>query len=115
MKAATARAKGRQAESGARDFLRANGFPTCERIPAGAEEDRGDLSGVPGFTVQVKHYADPARAVREGIAGAIAQQGRAGTRWAAAIVRPPGKPNPAEWRVVMTLDQWADLVAEVNR
>ncbi len=100
-----------KAESQARDFLRAHGHPHVERIPAGAEADRGDLSGVYNVTVQVKAYSDVGRACREGVIEALQQQQRANTDWAAVIVRPPGITDPAMWRVVMTLEHWAQVVA----
>ncbi|NKZ93740.1 hypothetical protein GS966_28875 [Rhodococcus hoagii] len=40
-----------------RDYLRANGFPHCERTRAGYTRDAGDLHPAPGLTVQVKDRA----------------------------------------------------------
>jgi hypothetical protein len=48
------KAKGDWLERTARDYLAEAGVP-CERIPAGATLDRGDL-WVPGHTVQCKNW-----------------------------------------------------------
>ncbi|MBM4496211.1 hypothetical protein GS426_11240 [Rhodococcus hoagii] len=51
------KAKGDRAERAVRDYLRANGFPHCERTRAGYTRDAGDLHPAPGLTVQVKDRA----------------------------------------------------------
>ena len=81
-------------------------------LGAGRREDTGDLWVLPGVTVQVKHRADPANAIRLAAVGSAVQAVRAGcafavglvpiprarggtVRWAACCVTWPGQP-PAE-------------------
>ncbi|WP_064078920.1 hypothetical protein [Prescottella equi] len=42
--------RGDRAERAVRDYLRANGFPHCERTRAGYTRDAGDLHPAPGAT-----------------------------------------------------------------
>ena len=104
-----AKKKGTAAETGLCLHLRANGI-RAERIPAGAEADRGDVYAHPDWTVQVKHYADVARAIREGLAGLVDQQANAGTRYGAVVVRRPGRPDPADWAVVVPMSTFVTLL-----
>lgn len=105
-----AKRKGSQAEAAVRDYLRDNGFPQCERIPAGMVEDRGDLGGIPGWVLQVKSYKDIARALREGVADAEHQRINAGLPYGAAVLKRPGKTDPADWYMVVPLAVGADLM-----
>ena len=91
--ARTARNKGREAENRLATWLQANGFPDAERS-ASKLEDRGDIAGVPGCAIQVKHYADPMRGLREAQAGARKQ---AMGRRPVAVVRLRGVTDPALW------------------
>ena len=91
--ARTARNKGREAENRLATWLQFNGFPDAERS-ASKLEDRGDIAGVPGCAIQVKHYADPMRGLREAQAGARKQ---AMGRRPVAVVRLRGVTDPAEW------------------
>jgi hypothetical protein len=113
VKATSARRKGLQAEAQARDYLCSHGL-VCERIPCGAAIDRGDLVLVDHqgdrFCVQVKHYADTARAVREGLAELPGQMEACGALFGFVIQRPAGVTDPARWRVVMTLEQMVAIL-----
>ena len=104
-----AKAKGTAAETGLRQHLRANGI-RAERIPAGAEHDRGDLLAHPDWTIEVKAYANPARAISEGLADLRVEQANAGTRYGAVVVRRPGKPDPADWAVVVPMSTFVTLL-----
>lgn len=111
----TARTKGRQAETAVRDFFTAAGF-VCERIPAGEKDDRGDLVLVVGgvrFCVQVKHYADTNRAIREGQAELPAQSAACRADHGLVVQRPKGVPDPAGYRAVFTLEELAALLARL--
>lgn len=37
-----------------RDFLRASGHPNAERLPSEGSQDRGDIAGIPGWTIEAK-------------------------------------------------------------
>ncbi|MCP4962263.1 MAG: hypothetical protein GY925_23715 [Actinomycetia bacterium] len=48
------RAKGARGERDVVDYLNANGYPHAERRLSGAADDRGDIIGIPGVTIEVK-------------------------------------------------------------
>ena len=49
--------KGSRWEAAVRDYLSEHTGLRVERIPAGAADDRGDLSGLPGLAVECKDVA----------------------------------------------------------
>ena len=51
------KAKGSRWEARVRDYLSDALRTRVERIPAGAQHDRGDLSGIPGMAVECKDVA----------------------------------------------------------
>jgi Holliday junction resolvase len=91
-------------------YLRANGFPYCERhYGAGRPDDVGDVDGVVGWTIECKNHkgldlsgwCDEAEAERV--------NGR--QHYAAVIAKRRNKPTEASY-VVMSLSTFADLLAE---
>ena len=58
-------------------------------LGAARREDTGDLWVLPGVTVQVKHRADPAQAIRLAADGAAVQGRRAGNAFAVGLVPIP--------------------------
>jgi hypothetical protein len=48
--------KGNKYERDVADYLRDAGWPGMERIRAGWTDDRGDLDGIIGFTVECKNH-----------------------------------------------------------
>lgn len=108
---ARAKTKGTEFESMVRDFLRRHGFQ-AERIPAGAEHDRGDIAGVIGWTLELKNYTDTTRAIREGLADLEVEQENARTKYGAVIYKRRGVRDAGKQLVVMELDQWATLVLQ---
>jgi hypothetical protein len=84
-------------------------FPHVERQPQRGAYDRGDLLGIPGWVLELKaeRSLDATTALKEAQAAAR----HAGATWCAAILKRRSKPI-GEALVVMTLTQWADLVAD---
>ena len=82
----------------------------CERIPAGATLDRGDLWTEPA-AIQCKDC----RTLSLGawLRDAIEQQRNAGKRLHALVVKRKGVTAPADQIVVMTLEQFRELLTEV--
>lgn len=106
-----AKRKGDAAElEAARQLADRTGWPVRRKLGAGRSDDTGDLDGVPDTTVQVKHYRDIGRAIRECLLELPAQQANAGTTFAAGLVRRPG----GHWFAVLTLDQLATLLREAT-
>jgi len=82
----------------------------CERIPAGATLDRGDL-WTAAAAIQCKNH----RTLSLGawLRDAMEQQVNAGKRLHALVVKRKGTTDPAEQFVVMSLEQFRELLAEV--
>jgi hypothetical protein len=101
--------KGTSFESAVRDFLAEHGFPTVERRTLYGAQDKGDLSGIAGWTFECKNEKkmDIAGAVDE----ARIEAKNAKTIWFAAIVKRKGK-NAAEAYAVMPLSELALIIAE---
>jgi len=91
------------------DYLAAHGHPYAERRHVRGSRDRGDLSGIPGWVLELKatRELDVAGAVDE----AAKEAGNAGTRWYAAILKRRRKPI-AEAYVVLPLRLFAELLRE---
>mgnify|MGYP003346958667 FL=1 len=81
----------------------------CERIPAGATLDRGDL-----WTDRAAIQCKNQRTLSLGawLRDAIAQQVNAGKRLHALVVKAKGTTDPAEQFVVMSLAQFRELLAD---
>ena|SRR5215469_8054783 len=69
--------------------------------------DHGDITGL-ACAVQVKNYADIARAIREGLAGVAVQKANAGLMWGAVFVRRRG----GKFFVAMDASDWVSLYRE---
>lgn len=93
--------RGDRAERAVRDYLRANGFPHCERTRAGYTRDAGDLHPAPGLTVQVAdraQYAWP-----EWLRQLDEQRDEAKADHAVLVVKRRGLGDPGQWLAVMPL------------
>ena len=100
--------KGTTFERAVCDYLAA-WFPNVERQCLRGRYDRGDLLGIPSWACELKaeKKLDPTTALKE----AEAAQKNTGAAFCAAILKRPRQPI-SKALVVMTLEQWADLVAD---
>ena len=106
-----AQRKGDAAERDVADRLAAlTGLPVRRKLGAGRADDTGDLDGIPRWVLQVRHYADPQRAIRDGLAVLDTQQANARAQFAALLVRRPGTVDGPRWIAVVDLDRLADLI-----
>ncbi|ORL06447.1 hypothetical protein [Prescottella equi] len=104
--------RGDRAERAVRDYLRANGFPHCERTRAGYTRDAGDLHPAPGLTVQVKdraQYAWP-----EWLRQLDEQRDEAKADHAVLVVKRRGLGDPGNWLAVMPLAAIARLLRDAG-
>lgn len=103
------KAKGNAAERAVRDFLQGYGIE-CDRIPAGATNDTGDVivyrKNWPA--IQIKNQ----KAMSLGTWITEAQQQAQNAKRATAIVvhKRKGKGNPADWYVTTTLAEFLQLM-----
>ena len=102
------KAKGSAFERLVRDYL-AEAFP-CERIPAGATLDRGDL-WTPHAAIQCKNHRT--LSLGSWLAQAVQQQQNAGKRLHALVVKRKGTTDPGAQLVVMSLQQLRTLLSEL--
>ncbi len=86
------------------------GYPVRRKLGAGRTDDEGDLEGVPDCTIEVKNYADLARAIDAGLTDSVREQANAGTAFGAAMVRRRG----GRWFVALTVEQFCALHREAT-
>lgn len=82
------------------------GLPVRRKLGAGRKDDTGDLDGLPRHVVQIADWANIAAAVRIKPKEAEQQRVNAQAEHAATMIRLRG----GEWRVTLTLEQWARYV-----
>ncbi len=106
--------KGDRAEREACIYLsKATGHTVERRFGAGMENDKGDLVGIPDTVVQVCDYKNKSEAVLKKPREAEQQRINANAKHAITMVRFNKRPGCAEgdnWRVVLTLEQYARLI-----
>jgi hypothetical protein len=102
------KAKGSAFERLVCDYL-AQAFP-CERIPAGATLDRGDL-WTEAAAIQCKNHRT--LSLGSWLTQTIEQQRNAGKRLHALIVKRKGTTDPSQQLVVMSLDQFRSLLSQL--
>ena len=109
-----AKEKGDRAEREACIYLTAaTGHIVERRFGAGMEKDKGDLIGIPDTVVQVCDYKNKSEAVLKKPREAEQQRLNAGVDHAITMVRfnkRPGCKEGDNWRVVMTIEQYARLI-----
>ena len=106
--------KGDRAEREACIYLTAaTGYVVERRFGAGMELDKGDLIGIPNTVVQVCNMKNKSEAVLRKPREAEQQRLNAKADHAITMVRFNKRPKCAEgdnWRVVMTIEQYARLI-----
>ena len=82
------------------------GLPIRRKLGAGRKDDTGDLDGLPEHVIQIADWADTAAAARIKPKEAEKQRINAQAKHAATLIRFRG----GQWRVTLTLEQWARYV-----
>ena len=104
------KAKGSQWERDVVAYLRANGFPYAERrFGAGQQNDKGDIVGIPGVTIEAKNHAK--FALSDWLAQAEEERKNAGNKFGVVVVKRRGK-SAGEGYVVMTLETFCEIVGD---
>jgi hypothetical protein len=102
------RAKGTAAESAVVKYLRDAGFPAAERRALAGSLDKGDVTGVPDWTLEIKNCA------RDGLPGWMDELAKeivnAATRHGAVVHKRRGKGSAGEWFATMTLAQLTEIM-----
>lgn len=106
------RDKGTRAENAVVDYLRGRGFRSVERRAQRGTKDAGDLTGLPGYVVEIKDHArlELAAWVDE----AEAERRNDGAHIAVVWHKRRGKGSAGDWYVTMRGSQFADLLREAG-
>lgn len=100
--------KGSKWERDLVNWFNQHGHPGVERAyGAGRPDDRGDLTGIPGFTIEAKNHQKITLATF--VDETAREAHNAGTPWYATIIKRRSRP-PADAYVVMPLHIFADLI-----
>jgi len=102
------KAKGSQWERDVAAYFRDNGFPEVERrYGAGAQADKGDINGMPGFVIECKNLG---RINLNSIMDeTLREQANAKKMFGIAIIKRRNRPTK-DAHVVMTFDQFVSLL-----
>lgn len=100
--------KGNKAESDVVKWLKENGFPYADRRIAGAQLDKGDISGVNGVTIEVKNQ------VRMDLAewvGELEIEMANDKAWTGTVLhKRPRRTDIDEWYCTMPAKVWLALI-----
>ncbi len=106
-----AKAKGSKAESDVVKWLKVNGFPYADRRIAGAQLDKGDISGVNGVTIEVKNHArmDLSAWVKE-----LEVEIKNDSAWTGTVLhKRKGRSDVNEWYCTMPAKVWVELIRRI--
>jgi Holliday junction resolvase len=103
-----AKAKGSGAERDVVVALKDEGFIYADRRLAGATLDKGDISGIPGVTIEIKNHAkmDLAGWTEELKVEMTNDKAWTGVVWH----KRKGKGNPLDWYCTMPARVWIELL-----
>jgi len=109
---ASAKRKGVETENKLVEWLHRNGAPYAERRHLAGANDKGDVGAVPGVCLDAKSGVKmtPLKWLRE----IVKETFNSGADTGAVIVRPKGMPDPDDWVVMMTMENYRDLMVEAG-
>ena len=106
------KAKGSQWERDVVKYLKETGHRWVERAyGAGRQDDRGDITGLPGWVLECKNHK--AMDLAGWIAEANVERANANAEYTVVVVKRKGKPA-ANGYVVMELEQFSRILRELN-
>lgn len=107
------RAKGTAAESAVVAYLQANGFSYAERRALAGINDKGDISGVPGWVIEVKNCSQAS--VGAWLIEASIEATNASVDCYCVWHKRAGKGSPGDWYVTVPAEVFVTLcVLEVR-
>lgn len=107
-----AKRKGSRAESDVVKWLKQNGYPYADRRIAGAQLDKGDISGVNGVTIEVKDHKrlDISTWVNE-----LEIEMKNDKAWTGTVIhKRKGKSNVDDWYATMPAKVWIQLIRKID-
>ena len=108
-----AKRKGSKAEADVVKWHKANGYQYADRRIAGAQLDKGDISGVNGVTIEVKDHVrlDLSAWVKE-----LEVEIKNDSAWTGVVLhKRKGKSNVDEWYCTMPASIWIKLIKEIMK
>lgn len=96
--------KGATSERAVVEWLIANGYVHAERRLAGAVNDKGDVSGLPGVVIEVKNHAR--QQLADWVDQLIAEMANAKSDLGVVIHKRKGKGGVDEWYASMPAYVW---------
>lgn len=108
----SAKRKGSAAERTVVKWFKANGYPYADRRLAGATLDKGDISGLPGVTIEIKNHA------KLNLAGWTAElevEMKNDGAWTGVVIhKRKGKGDVGEWYATMPAKVWLALLKKID-
>ena len=106
-----AKAKGSGAERDVVKYLK-QWFPYVDRRLAGATLDKGDISGIPGVTIEIKNHAKMNLA---GWTEELLTEMANDKAWTGVIIHKRiGKGDVGEWYATMPAKIWIELIRKID-
>jgi len=106
------KAKGSAAERAVVAYLK-QWYPHVDRRLAGATLDKGDISGIPGVTIEIKNHS------RIDLAGWIAEletEMANDKAWTGTVIhKRKGKSDVGQWYATMPVNIWIELLRKVTK
>ena len=106
------KAKGSAAERAVVAYLK-QWYPYVDRRLAGATLDKGDISGIPGVTIEIKNHS------RIDLAGWIAEletEMANDKAWTGTVIhKRKGKSDVGQWYATMPVNVWIELLRKVTK
>lgn len=103
-----AKAKGSQAERDVVKYLKENGFQYADRRLAGATLDKGDISGIPGVTFEIKNHAT--MKLSEWLDELSVEMTNDGAWTGVVVHKKKGQGNPGNWYATAPFHVWLELL-----
>jgi hypothetical protein len=101
------KAKGSGAERDVVKYL-TQWFPYVDSRLAGATLDKGDISGIPGVTIEIKNHATMKLG---GWIEELLVEMANDNAWTGVVVhKRKGKGNPSDWYATMPVQVWVELL-----
>lgn len=105
------RRKGTAFETAVVTFLREAGFAACERRALSGRADKGDIAGIPGWTLECKN--EQRMTLASYVDDAFVEAVNAKTPWYAAVVKRRGRGTSHSY-VVMPLSVFAEIAKKMS-
>ena len=106
--------KGTLAETAFVNFLKVNGFPGAERRALAGELDKGDITGTPALTFEVKNHKS--YSIPAWLKESQAEKVNAGADYCPLIVKPVGigVSSVNNWWAILTVEEMIHLLREAG-